>query len=105
MAKRIVARVGEYEKDGQTKGEWVKIGVIIPSQNGEYALIDPAVNLAGVLQKQNMYAMEKRKAGDEKARPGRMLMCSVFDDDAQQGQGQHQAPSGGGGSFDDDIPF
>ena len=41
MTKRIMAKVGEYEKDGKTKGNYVEIGVILSNENGEYALIDP----------------------------------------------------------------
>lgn len=106
MAKRLMARVGEYEKDGETKGEWVELGVILDHNGKEYALIDPAVNAAGVLSKQNMYQAEKRRNGDEKARTGSMVMCSIFGDEQQQSasQGASQPPAGGE-DFDDDIPF
>ena len=29
MAKRIVAKTGQYQKDGQTKGEYTKLGVML----------------------------------------------------------------------------
>lgn len=96
MAKRLVAKTGEYQKDGQTKGEYVKIGVVLSNQNGEYMLLDPAVSLAGVLAKQNALAMSK----GEQVRDN--VMISVFDDDNQQqqapqqqgGWGQPQQPQG-----------
>lgn len=105
--KRLVAKVGEYTKDGQQKGEYVRIGVIMSNDNGEYALIDPCVNLAGVLQKQNRFNHSNgKKTGDS-------VMCSIFDDtrlhrqDTQQQadrqQAQQSAPNMG--DFDDDIPF
>jgi hypothetical protein len=102
-----VAKTGEYtDREGNQKGEWTKIGVVLSNQNGEYILMDPAVNLAGVLTKQNMLAAEKRKAGDDKARIGRAVMCSIFDRNQQGGQQtqETQAPEGGA-SFEDDIPF
>lgn len=97
MAKRLVAKTGEYQKDGQTKGEYVKIGVVLSNQNGEYMLLDPAVSLAGVLAKQNALAMSK----GEQVRDN--VMIAVFDDDNQQQQqgqpqqqqwGQTQQPQG-----------
>jgi len=118
MARRLVAKVGEYEKQGEKKGEYVKIGVIMNSSDGEYVLLDPTVNLAGILIKQRL--LSPRKRGD-------MVMVSVFDDDRQQqntgrGGGQPrsqyrdnqqqqggQQPQGQGqgnfDDFDDDIPF
>lgn len=110
MSRDIVAKTGEYtNREGEKKSEWTKIGVILSNDNGEYILLDPSVNLSGVLQKQNMLAVEQRREGNEKAKPGKAVMCSVFDR-SQQGQGQGQssgAPpqSQGGGNFEDDIPF
>lgn len=107
MSKDIVAKTGEYtNREGETKSEWTKIGVILSNQNGEYILLDPSVNLSGVLQKQNMLAVEQRKAGNEKARTGKAVMCSVFDREQNQGGGQQQSSQPqGGGAMDDDIPF
>jgi hypothetical protein len=103
--KRLVAKVGEYQKDGEKKSEWVRIGVINQGSNGgEYALIDPTVNLAGVLAKQNMLAIQKRQQGDEKARTGTSVICSVFDENAQQPQQGGFQPSSQQ-SPHDDIPF
>ena len=61
MAKRIVAKTGEYQKDGQTKGEYTKLGVMLSNDNGEYMLLDPSVSLAGVLIKQNSLAIISNK--------------------------------------------
>jgi hypothetical protein len=123
MTKRIVAKTGEYQKDGQNKGEYTKLGVILNNQNGEYMLLDPAVNLAGVLAKQNHLAA---KTGQQQRD---MVMVSIFTDDNQgqqpQQQYQQQAPQQQGGfhnppqgqqapqvnpqqpqqKFDDDMPF
>ncbi len=100
MAKRLVAKVGEYQKDGETKGEYVKIGVILSNNNGEYALIDPTINLAGVLMKQRI--LNPQKGGDS-------VMCGIYEDQPrqqsqqnhQQGGQQRQQQNSGGSNFDD----
>ncbi len=80
MAKRITAKVEEYQKDGETKGKYVEIGVILENNNGQFILLDPTVNLAGVLAKQNV--MEFSKGGQMRDN----VMCSIFDNDNQQNQ-------------------
>lgn len=88
MTKRLAAKTGEYQKDGQTKGEYVDIGVIIPGTDGEYLLLDPTVSLAGIMAKQNAFAMQQNK-------PIRTsVMVSVFDSNNQQQaqQGGYQHP-------------
>lgn len=93
MAKRICAKVETYQKDGQTKGKYVDIGVIMSNQNGDFILLDPTVNLAGVLAKQNVLALEENKPQNKN------IMASIFDDDNQQqgfqqgnGQNYQQPP-------------
>ena len=109
MTKRLMAKVGEYEKDGQTKGRYVELGVILSNQNGEYAVLDPAVNLAGVLMQQRILAQKTN------GRSGDRVMCGIFDNDRSgQQQSGGQAQGGGYGSqpsgsqtsdFEDSIPF
>ena len=98
MAKRLVAKVDTYkDREGNDKGKYVEIGVILSNDNGEYALINPDVNLAGVLMKQRVN-LPKGGKGD-------MVMCGIFDN-SQQGQQQapQQAPQqnsgGNGGGMD-----
>ena len=94
MVKRLTAKIGEYEKDGQTKGRYVEVGVILSSQNGEYILMDPTVNLAGVLTLQNMLNHKAgRKLSDR-------VMVSVFSEDRQGNGG-----GGGDAAAGDDMPF
>ena len=89
MTKRLSAVVGEYTKDGQQKAEWQNVGVLITGKNGkEYALLDPTVNLAGVLLKQNVMAAKKNEA------PSDMVMSSVFEENQNQGQGSSQQQGG-----------
>lgn len=79
MAKRLVVKTGEYtNQQGETKGEYTKIGVILDNQNGEFVLMDPAVNLAGVLLKQNALAAKQGK------QPSDSVMVSIFTDQPQQ---------------------
>ena len=99
MVKKLVAKVGEYEKDGQTKGRYVTLGVILRNDNGEYALLDPSVNIAGCLTQQNM---TNHKSG---RRTGDKLMVSIFDDDNRNGGGGDGGSAGGGAAMDDEIPF
>lgn len=125
MAKKITARVGSYTNgQGETKGRFVEIGALGMSQNGkEYALINPTVDLAGVLQLQNIEAAKEGKELSDR------IICSVFDSDNQQQapqQGyqqpqaapsqyaqvphaqagrQQQPPQQANNSFDDDISF
>jgi hypothetical protein len=108
MTKRLTAKIGTYEKDGQTKGRYANLGVILSNDNGEYMLMDPTVSLAGILALQN--AMAAATGGQMRDR----VMVSVFADDNQQrGQqqsgGQSQGGYGGGqqggGRIDDEINF
>jgi len=103
--KRLAVKIGEYEKDGQTKGRYQNIGVIMQNDNGEFLLLDPTVSLAGCLTAQNMMNHKAgRKTGDR-------LMVSVFE---ENNQGQQRNDGGGYGSQQgqsqrdldsDSIPF
>ena len=88
MSKRIAAKTGEYQKDGQTKGEYTKLGVMLSSSNGEYMLLDPSVSLAGVWVKQN--ALAAKTGGQQRD----MVMISIFDDSQQQDQQQQSNSQG-----------
>lgn len=98
MAKRIVAKTGEYtNQQNEQKGEYTKLGVILSNDKGEYMLLDPSVSLAGVLIKQN--ALAAKTGGQQRD----MLMVSIFEDDnqsqgqqnnQQQGQQQNQPQQG-----------
>ena len=90
MTKRLSAVTGEYTKDGQQKAEWTNVGVLITGKNGkEYVLLDPSVNLAGVLLRQNVLAQKKNEA------PSDMVMTSVFEESNQNQQGGYQQQQGG----------
>ena len=77
MARRITAKIEEYQKDGETKGKYIEIGVILENANGEYIMLNPTVDLSGVLMKQRLLAAETGK------KAGGNVMCSIFDNDNQ----------------------
>ena len=86
MTKRLSAVVGEYiNKENQPKAEWANIGIIgIGKNNKEYVLLDPTINLAGILLKQNVLAQKRNEA------PSDMIMASIFEEQQNQGQQQGQ---------------
>jgi len=85
MSKRVVAKTGDYQnQQGETKGEYTKLGVVLSNDNGEYMLLDPSISLAGVLAKQNAYAMKQNKPIRDS------VMVSFFSDDNQQQQHNQQ---------------
>lgn len=105
MARQIKAKIKEYTNaQGETKGEWVDLGVILSNSNGDYIMLNPTVDLAGVLMRQRLLAQAKgSKVGDN-------VMCSIFDSSQQQAPQQPQQatqqPMGDGGFNDSsDVPF
>jgi len=74
MAKRIVVKVGSYTNaQGETKGEYVKVGVILQNDNGEFILLDPAINHAGLLLKQQINGIAKNGSDS--------VIASIFTDE------------------------
>lgn len=94
MVKRLMVKTGEYQKDGQTKGRYTEVGVIMSNDKGEYALLDPAVNLAGVLMQQKILADANG------GRSGDRVMVSIFDNDNQRGGNSGNQSGGYGGGYD-----
>lgn len=99
----LMIKVGTYQKDGETKNKWLRLGVLRKNENGHYMLLDPTVNLAGCLLQQNAMSDQARSS----------VMVSVFTDQGSQkpqSTGQQSAPAqqpqqGGNDSWDEDIPF
>lgn len=84
--KKLTAKIGEYQKDGATKGRYANIGVMMPSNDGgEFMLLDPTVSLGGIFALQQAYNATQGKA------PSDRIMVSVWEENQQQGQ-QQQAP-------------
>ena len=93
MTRRITAKVDTYQKDGETKGRYIDVGVILSGEHGEYILLNPNVDLAGVLIQQRILNPQKAS---------KAVLCNIFDNDRQQSSGS-SAPASG--DMDDDIPF
>ena len=83
MAKRLSAKVGEFKdkQTGDTKGEYVQIGVLLQGNNGEYLLLDPTVCLSGILARQNV--LEHKKGGIMRDN----VMCGIYEEQNNQQQG------------------
>ena len=107
MAKDLVIKTGTYtNKNGEEKGNYVKVGTILQSNDGgEYALLEPTVDLAGCLAMQNMM---NHKAGKQ-VRSN--LIASIFDRNKQQQQAPQQPQQSQQAApppqdpLSDDIPF
>jgi len=101
MSKDLVVGIEKYTNaQGEEKTKYVKIGVILTNTNGEYALLDPTINLAGIMMKQRMMNPDKASGS---------VIAGIFDNtDRNQSQNQagqeQQAPPV---ATDDpsDIPF
>lgn len=84
--KKLTVKTGEYVNgQGETKGRYANIGVIMSNENGEFALIDPTVCLGGIFALQQAYNATQGKA------PSDRIMAGIYEENTQQ-QGQQQAP-------------
>jgi len=49
----IAVKTGEYQKDGQTKGRYKNIGVVMKGDDGSFIILDRTFNPAGVPNPEN----------------------------------------------------
>ena len=91
--RKLVAKVGTYQKGGETKNRYQDIGAMLSNSNGEYIILNPSISLAGILAQQNAMSGESRTN----------VMISIFDNDKSQAPQQKQQSKQD--DFDDDIPF
>lgn len=74
MAKRkydLAVKTGSYEKNGETKGRYMNIGVVLEGDDGMFMLLDPAFNPAGVNRKDDrvlvsMFEPKNRENQDDR---------------------------------------
>ena len=85
MKYNVVARVGEYEKNGETKARWQNVGVVMETDKGPILLLEPWFNPAGV------------------PRDGDKVLLSLFPPN-ERDQGSRPAGKAQEGP-DDDVPF
>lgn len=89
--RKLSVRVGEYQgQDGQTKGRYVNVGVIMQKPDGkEFVLLDPSISLAGLMTLQNAEAMKKNEPLRDR------VLAGVFEEEQQQQPQQgHQQQNG-----------
>ena len=96
--KKLLFKTGTYtNQQGETKNNYVELGAILQGDDGsEYAIIEPTVDLAGVLLKQNALAAKQGKPARDS------IMCGIFDKQQNQQQAggfQQQAPQQQQGGF------
>jgi hypothetical protein len=89
--KKLSVRVGEYQgQDGNMKGRYVNVGVLMTKQDGkEYILLDPSISLAGLMTLQNAEAMKKGEPLRDR------IMTGLFEEE-QNNQGAQQSQQQGG---------
>tara|TARA_R110000796_G_scaffold74368_10_gene167019 strand:- start:357 stop:671 length:315 start_codon:yes stop_codon:yes gene_type:complete len=100
--KDLVIKIGEYQKDGETKSRWQNVGAMMQGDDGNsFLLLERWVNLAGV--------PDYSKKGNSTS-----VLISLFDAKDSNGQAQqmpaaNNAPAKSQGAaskeLDDDIPF
>jgi hypothetical protein len=90
----LVVKTGEYtDGQGQTKGRFKNVGVMMEGDNGPYLLLDRTFNPAGV--------------GGNEGRES--IIVSLYE--PKDGVGQQQAPAAKSGGYKasdldgDDVPF
>ena len=89
--KKLSAKVGEFSKDGQTKGRYVNLGVVMASNDGgEFMLLDPTVSLAGVMAQQNALAMQNNQPLRDR------IMVNVWEEEGSAQQYNQQPQQQGG---------
>ena len=89
MAKAFdaVVKTGEYTNgQGEQKGRYTNIGVVMNGDNGQYMLLEPGINLAGILIQQNQMAAAKGQ------QPRSNVMVSLYEPNQQGQQPQQPMP-------------
>ena len=91
MTKRLSVKVGEYQKEGKTVGDYQEVGVLVDSDDGgQYVLLKPEISIAGLLAKQNIMALNKGENQRD------MVMCGVYGNSKDNTQRQQQSTNQGG---------
>lgn len=62
----LAVKVGEYQKDGQTKNRYQTIGAVLEGQHGPYILLEKTFNPAGIQDGKtsvmvSMFSVEDKK--------------------------------------------
>lgn len=104
--KDLAVVTGTYQKDGETKKRYQNVGALMESENGQFLLLDPLINLAAVPRQEgrDRVIVSMFEPKDEK---------KVYGDEQYKAQTAHSEAKSNGyvkdtarqGPLDDDIPF
>jgi len=95
MAKKydIVAKIGEYHSNGETKNRYLNVGAVMTGEHGPYMLLNKTFNPAGVPGDPNKDS----------------ILLSLFEprsqEDRPQQQEQHRKPTGQKPALSPDNPY
>ena len=96
MTRILKAKVGTFtDREGNEKGKWIDVGVLMNGGSGEFLIMNRHVDLAGIGACQDLMSGQPREG----------VMVSIFDRDEQRQPAPKAQPHGGADTFDDDIPF
>lgn len=112
----VMVKVGEYQKDGQTKSEYKKAGVMMVNDDGsEYLIMDRTFNPAGVPNPDNkatviLSLFSEQNRGGQNGGGGASYQQQAAPARQQQQAApasSHRAPPAAAQqiNMDDDIPF
>tara|TARA_R110000822_G_C15078267_1_gene469356 strand:- start:85 stop:366 length:282 start_codon:yes stop_codon:yes gene_type:complete len=87
----LVVKVGEYQKDGQTKAKNKNIGIVMQNDKGMYIIMDRTFNPAGVPNPDNKES----------------LFISMYEAKSDTATAKHTVDKGNAAQedLDDEIPF
>ena len=95
--KDIVATIGTYQKDGETKYVSRKVGVLLDTSKGPRIKLDASFNPAGCQRGEDggvwLAIFDQRENNGQSSQP------------RQQAPARQEAPADDSGFNDDDIPF
>jgi len=100
----VKIKSGEYtDREGNTKGRWVDVGVVMEGDGGPYMLLNPGINLAAYIKDGRSTVIASMFAPREDKQQGHQQAPTQ-----QHAPAQAAAPAQNGGyqDFDDSsIPF
>ncbi len=95
--KKLMAANGNYQKDGEEKTNWVRVGTMFKSTEGKFSIKIEALPIGewdGWVQLFDFEEQRERSASDQNSAPN-----------SNPHQAYAQAPPADFDEFDDSIPF
>jgi len=107
----LAVKIGSYEKDGETKGRYQNIGVMLEKDDGgRFIILEPWFNLAGVAHESGkgvMVSMFEPRADEGRHEASKAKQSPAAQSATRQspfGDGS-QRPAASSDGFQDDVPF